>query len=413
MNTTTNLIIYLGLILFLFGMYSCDDPVPDEVEDLYPQEQIPWPSLADTPWPMVRHDPQGTNRSSEVGTNSINGIEIVSSSKYFESYIVLSEEDGIIRLATINDSTQLVYFSDPEGNGWNVTIDQAYETRSTPTLIQNNRILVPGNESIYEIDLISHEVSNLYTSNGRLSNISIGLLGELCFFTEDPIQLHSLDNDGTEMWSYTPSSTGVGLKSLVHSPDGEQLFFSTWTDITCISRDGEVQWQYPLNGRGTIYIIVDNESNLYMYVKEEQRIICVTAEGELRWQSTLESLGLSEIKYMCGPTMDFKGNLYFTAKDSSGSYGMVSLNNEGSIRWFQNLRNSVDLLCDKDNKIYFGYTDWRTKYMGAISENGDLIWEFEISEVSGTLTFSPVITHSGSLVYPLQNGDREHIIRLF
>jgi outer membrane protein assembly factor BamB len=49
--------------------------------------------------------------------------------------------------------------------------------------------------------------------------------------------------------------------------------------------------------------------------------------------------------------------------------------------------------------------------MGAISEDGDIVWEFELSNIHGRLANAPVITASGEVVYTLY-GFNLHAIKL-
>jgi len=36
------------------------------------QNDVPWPTLADSPWPMIKHDPQFTGRSPYKGPQKLN-----------------------------------------------------------------------------------------------------------------------------------------------------------------------------------------------------------------------------------------------------------------------------------------------------------------------------------------------------
>ncbi|MDP2364134.1 MAG: hypothetical protein Q8M94_10235, partial [Ignavibacteria bacterium] len=61
------LILCTNIILFT----ACKDEItqPPPKPPGY-QEDIPWPSLADSPWPMYQHDPQNTGRSKYKGPQS-------------------------------------------------------------------------------------------------------------------------------------------------------------------------------------------------------------------------------------------------------------------------------------------------------------------------------------------------------
>ena len=58
--------IFFLLTFILLSLSSCETTEPPDQNLTRPpgyQEDIPWPSLADSPWPMNHHDPQSTGRS--------------------------------------------------------------------------------------------------------------------------------------------------------------------------------------------------------------------------------------------------------------------------------------------------------------------------------------------------------------
>lgn len=61
--------IHCPLLLMLLLMSCKENPTTPSEPPKPPgyQEDIPWPSLADSPWPMNHHDPQSTGRSRYVG----------------------------------------------------------------------------------------------------------------------------------------------------------------------------------------------------------------------------------------------------------------------------------------------------------------------------------------------------------
>ena len=62
-------LIPFSFILCTLYLFSCDTTEPPPKEEKPPgyQEDIPWPSLADSPWPMFRANPQNTGRSKGIG----------------------------------------------------------------------------------------------------------------------------------------------------------------------------------------------------------------------------------------------------------------------------------------------------------------------------------------------------------
>jgi len=414
MNKAIQLIILCGLILLLVGLYSCDDPIPDEVEDLYPQEQIPWPSLADTPWPMVRHDPQGTNRSGEEGLNTVNGVSLVATDAYYESPAVLDSDNGLLRLGTDEHWTILEHFNVTYSYlDWRLPIDYDPEIVFAPTLASNNRIYIPGQRSIWALDMQTREVIWEYQNvDYTASNITIGLSGELYYFASDPLELICLNSDGSLRWSHeNPVHTNLGPTPIVMSPGGEYIYFSSGEDITCLSTEGELIWQFPTEESWVGFLMIDNAGNIYFFANQLSSILCVTPLGQVRWQTTINSLGITRIHTTTAPTIDFGGNLYYSAKDTSGLVGVISLDNEGFGRWFRPVVTVADLVSDRNNHIYYGHTSYPNHFMGAISEDGDIVWEFELSNIHGRLANAPVITASGEVVYTLY-GFNLHAIKL-
>jgi len=61
---------YILLSLFVIFCANCQkstDPIDNNKPPAGYQEDIPWPSLADSPWPMNHGDPQSTGRSKFPG----------------------------------------------------------------------------------------------------------------------------------------------------------------------------------------------------------------------------------------------------------------------------------------------------------------------------------------------------------
>ena len=374
MNKAIQLIILCGLILLLVGLYSCDDPIPDEVEDLYPQEQIPWPTLADTPYPMVRHDPQGTNRSSEAGVTSIQGATLIPTENYYESPMALDNENGIYRLGTKSGTTVLEYFNSQDSLDWDLSIEHSPEVGNVPSMVANDQYLIPNKRSIWKMEGQSYEALWENQVIDHLTNVTIGLSGELYFITGDPKRVVSLDNNGAERWTFTfPVHSSLGYLPIVISPDGEQIYFADGAHIFAFSTDGEMLWQYPALESWIFHMMIDNAGNIYYVSDSERSIVCLTQGGDLRWQTSIDSLGLKKILTYAGPTIDYLGNLYYTCKDTNNVQGVISLDNEGYERWFRPYTTVIDLLCDKNNRIYLGYSWNRDHYMGAISKDGDCV----------------------------------------
>ncbi len=410
------LIICSGFVGLVIVLISCTDPEPDEIEDLYPQEQIPWPTLADTPWPMVRHDPQATSRSNELGVESISGVSILTSDNYIESPVILAAENGLLRLGLFDGQSQLEYFNDINELQWEITLGPGYPAGNAPSL-GIDRMFVPGDGKVWAIENETQELIWNCQGCSQISNITLGLYGELYFAASDPKRIVSLTNDGIERWTYEhPNQTATSFWALpiVISPDGNQIYSSVANALIALSGDGELLWEYGTGNDQVFNLLLDNDGNIYFYSETEHSYVCLTPDGQLRWRTGLEFIRSSGVRTSVGPTLDFEGNLYFYALDTSSVHGVVSLDNQGVYRWFAPCFNSSDLISDRNNNIYFGYVDYRTARLGAFSVDGNLVWEFEVSEILARIERAPTITSTGAIIYPLTHSTRgQQAIQLF
>jgi len=413
MNIRKQLFIICGLMLLMIGIDSCDDPVTNELEDLYPQEQIPWPSLADTPWPMVGHDPQNTNRTIESGILAVAGVLSISSDSYFQSPIVMDEDNGVLRIGIDTGFTVMEHYDSNGGVEEYITI-QSNGIIAVPTMLPENRIYIPGKGKIWVLDGLGKEILWEDASHNHPTRVTVGLEDELYFFTNDPTNLVSLSSQGIVRWIYpNPGNDNMGWTGLAMSPDGEQLYFSGGTNITCLSTNGEVIWQYPVGSLRVYSIMVDNDGNIYFYVWDERNMVCLTSDGELRWQASMEDLNLLKIDGTQAPTIDFHGNLYYVARDTSNTPGVISLNNDGQPRWFFEMSIQSGLICDINNYIHFGSSFPGDNHVGVISADGELIWDFVLPDISGDFAHAPVITSEGEIIYPLNASSQSHLIKLY
>ena len=390
MNTTTNLIIYLGLILFLFGMYSCDDPVPDEVEDLYPQEQIPWPSLADTPWPMFQHDPQHTGRSEYRGPAQ--GI--------LENQIALTL--GVSGAVVGFDSTIYIgttrnfYCFDYSGNEkWQT----AYTTYSTPIIGADSTIFVPGHNSF---QTYTPTGNNLWLSSiDKMVSIGFNIdrLGNM-YYIDENTTLNVIDPNGNALWILSDSRIHPYEDGApTFSPDGNTLYVQG-DSVSLLAIDINSQsilWTF---GEEPLYSspAVDNAGKLYFVPGIQKNdgprtLYCLDPNGEIVWQFDFVSERVWDNTEI---TIDHDGNIYF-ASDT-----LYAFDNMGELKWKEGFDSDVNnicpLICDSENTVYVGAANEKTwnNFVMAIDSEGTLLWELNPGVVLGP---SPAIVEDGTLLY--------------
>ena len=116
-------IIFLSFISLLL-ITTCHKKSPTEtptVNNIHPQANIPWPSLADSPWPMYHHDPQSTGRSQYKGPRQgkIKWTFKPDSSAFIWPGIIIGP-DSTVYFSTIYEKTRqgkksFLYALNPDG----------------------------------------------------------------------------------------------------------------------------------------------------------------------------------------------------------------------------------------------------------------------------------------------------------
>jgi outer membrane protein assembly factor BamB len=121
---------YLLIALLFHACYSTE---PDNGEPPKPpgyQEDIPWPSLADSPWPMNRGNPQCTGRSKYPGP-ALGILNWNFSEVRLRASIVIGEDSTIYF-----NTNEGLFAVTPKGNlKWKVDFENTdYDATSTPLI---------------------------------------------------------------------------------------------------------------------------------------------------------------------------------------------------------------------------------------------------------------------------------------
>lgn len=401
-------ILFISLIVIPF--YGCDEPDSDDQDDPHRQEQISWPTLADTPWPMMGQNPQNTHRTAESGITSVSGFSTISSNPYFQAPIVVGEENFIYRVGVDTGYTVMESYG-PDGVLNQTNAIEENGIIGVPTLLPDGKMYLPGDGKIWLIDGSSKQVLWEDATHVHPTRVTVGLDGELYFFSNDPSRLVSLTETGDLRWVHpNPGNSNMGWTAIAMAPEGDQLYFSSGTGIMCLSTNGDELWQYPINSLRAYLIMVDNDGNIFFYAREEESLVSLTSGGELRWQMTVEEMNLSKIENTVSSTIDFDGNLYYVARDTSNNRGVISLTNDGQNRWFFEVSVQSGIICDVNNHIYYGTSFPGDNAVGALSSEGTLLWEFMLGGVFGNFSQPPAINTDGKLIFPLSGGSDIHAI---
>jgi len=359
MKTRTALI----SVTILLCVINCqkDTTAPDSSNVSWIQQDILWPSLADSPWPTPYGNAQCTGRTNVIGPSQGEIAWIYTDENMGKAYTSpVIGEDGTIYIS----DDRLLYAVHPNGSlKWK--IDKGPTSESA--------VLIGSGDVIYYIIGSINRLPNFLTyifaldSTGNLVwefhsedmflcyGAGIGLDGTL-YFTDLGGYLNAVDNNGVLKWK--TQGTG-GLKScwaisLPISPDGSTLYAhgidSTLNAVNALT--GDLIWQIP-TGYGyfaKIAPLVDNAGNVYFFGREGDRdFVCsVQKDGKIRWKYAHEEI--FQLDFRCGMHMDYDGNIYF-----SNRRDIYSLTNDGKFRWKVQLPifgSYSPIIGDRDNNIY-------------------------------------------------------------
>jgi len=399
---------FLLLILGVLLLLSCREKNPTKPpnENRHPQVDIPWPSLADSPWPMHHGNPQSTGRSSALGPQQgaiawqYNVGEAIGTSIAIgaDSTIYFGSEGS--NLCALNWDGQLK---------WKLHLTDQYEQGSSPLVASDGTIYIGTRARMLYAVNPDGSIKWTYSTDDWINNLgmTIGLDGTIYFSTSN-FWLHAVNADGTLRWKLGGNYKFQGgeTSGIAMSPDGSTLYLGclgtteddTLRGLIAVTTDGSVKWLFPSFAcYGTP--LVDNAGNIFFGAKrsanetsneKKQGIFSVSPTGKLRWHFS------AQMGPMMDPTIDYNGNIYFATGDSPSSFTLLSLDNQGNVRWrysSSNVNSIVSsLISDREGTIYFAT---RSNRLFAFASDGDLKWQINIGEVYCT---SPALAYGRILV---------------
>ena len=392
--------IFISIVLSVFLVLSCDTTEPPIIPPKPPgyQEDIPWPSLADSPWPMYQHDPQNTGRSKYKGPQS--GVTKGDyDSVYIESSVVIGLNGSIIfqtsrpgfhRGGVFNISTS--------GNlNWYYEVNEV-AAGTTPLVMSDGKIIISTyiGGKIIALDTNGNEIWN-YNTNSYIQNVNmtVGLDGSI-YFVDSSRTLYSLNSRGVLLWSMNienaPFGPGVNPR-LAFSPDGK-IIYVTGTNHALYAIDvhtKSILWTYG-NYFNVSPPVIDNTGNIYLSgkPKSDQRT-CLTKlnpNGDELW---VNYWGNDAEPYFYTPTLDKNGNIYF------GYDSLYSLTYDGVLRWKKDLFASVNgnilssLSCDINGIVYVPIeVQLHLCKIVALDSDGIILWQSEV--LVGAVGDSPALS---------------------
>ena len=409
-----NLILIIILPVLLF-FSSCDSTEPNDEQPPKPpgyQEDIPWPSLADSPWPMHHGNPQSNGRSRFSGPQ-FGKIEWELDSVYIKSGVSVGPDSTIYFIATVNPRG--LYAINFNGTiKWKLEdVITNSEIETTPLIAADGTIYIGGGLSgkLYAI-APNGTIKWEFKSNGAISHVgmNIGLDGTIYFISYDfrassiSTFLYAVDKEGFAKWTLSNDSfSGRNSICISFSPDGRTLYIPGLNpSLFAVDIDNQaVKWWF---GESILPAppIVDSEGHIYLHSKVDSinsgkpSLYSLNLDGSIRWYYTHNNPKFNPFHYLEG-AIDKYGNIYF-AFDS-----LYSLDFEGNIRWKLDLGgySGGSIVCDIDGVVYL-HVDSKHEFL-AVNSEGQVLWNIPMPEqLSG---YSPAFGYGSRLYVPTFKSD--------
>ncbi|HMU41779.1 MAG TPA: PQQ-binding-like beta-propeller repeat protein [Ignavibacteriaceae bacterium] len=385
----------LTCLVIAVMLTSCEQnpTAPNEPPKPYGyQEDIYWPSLADSPWPMYRADPQNTGRSKSTGPGS--GNIVVRIDSLWPASGVAVGEDSTIYLVVHSwwygyDSGGLIAMR-PDGSiKWHYPIYvEENSPASSPIIASNGTIYVSSND-----------------------------------ITGQNNKVLAIKSDGTLKWEILLNNKSQIIQSGVNiGLDGKIYAMARASDnsslLLAISPFGYIEWELPMGEAS--YLPADGISfspdGKTLFVPgyfDSKTLYAVDLETKsIKW-----TFGSGRSSLSATPLIDSQGNIYIVSEGESGEGRLYSLNEFGSIRWSYKLDNIFQFaqtinpfVMDKSGNIYIGRDT-----LLCIDYFGHLRWGLGISDdqayYSG-ITSPIVVDESGELIFTVGINDQTHLMKV-
>ncbi|MFC2084462.1 hypothetical protein ACFLS9_05345, partial [Bacteroidota bacterium] len=343
------------------------------------QEDISWPSLADSPWPMYRGDPLGSSRSKYTGPQ-IGTVDWIRDSLFLSSGLSIGYNNTIYTVS--NKLKRGIHAVSPNGQfNWTFdslkTINDLY---AAPLVLKDSTIITTtgGTGNILALDY-NGNLKWIYDTGSPLYNsgITAGKDGTI-YATGKYHTLFAFDNSGNLLWSFNDDRIGgYSFVALSFSPDGRTLYIQG-KNVALVAFDIEIQqikWTFGDLTLGS-NPLVDTQGNIYILTKASEfndahSLYSLKPDGTIKWIYEHNEPFFS--KWEFGMAMDKDGNIYFAFET------LYSVNYEGKLNWKHPLStfNLVHIVVDDLANIYLQLTTPGGNQIPiAFTQSGDVLWEF-------------------------------------
>jgi|WetSurMetagenome_2_1015567.scaffolds.fasta_scaffold129035_1 outer membrane protein assembly factor BamB len=406
-------LIFPKFLLFIyFASLTLHTSCKDEITQPTPkppgyQEDIPWPSLADSPWPMNHHDPQSTGRSAYLGPQTGNvlwqfpGNYIQAAPSMGNDSTIYFAETGVIHSLDLNGITR-----------WDYIIDA--QIIMSPLIAKDGTIyFVSYSANTFLIALNPDSSLKWKIDLGKYINpfmLNIDLNGQLYAAAEK--SLFCISPNGQVLWSMEDQRINDGGSGISFSPDGKILFIPgnpvSILAIDIINRS--IKWTFGdktlssppmVDCNGNVYFVPLSNANTdtisYLY--------SINLSGTLNWKYQFIYPPLTGL-ILKSPTIDKLGNIYF-ATDT-----LYSISYDGKQNWSKPIKGICDcpLISDINSNVYVASQSGieGKVFLYCFDSSGNVKWNLEFIEPQVGL--SPAITkEEGILFWPWRGSNIYYI----
>ncbi len=389
------------------------------------QQNIPWPSLADSPWPNTRGDAQATGRSKFIGPRTPNVIWRKDMPLGILHGPVIGYNDDLFFGTRAINSSEINYFYSVSNYGnpiWTFETEGARPNVAGPTISNDGTIyfsslgylnltggglyaLNPDGTVKWQNEKFMYGYFTRFIPVSKNHNIYLPLLDTL--YIIEPTNGNTIDS------IYVPNI----VNDIVFSTGGDTIFYFTGriqtADIKTLdaaTKDGEHLWTIEFcvchANRGTP--IVDNENRIYIFAAEtpsDKFLYSINPNGTVNWKYPLDSN--ENYENYSSPTIDKNGNIIFPSSkfvepDADSGY-ITSLDYYGNLNWKTAIGHYWDdgafinsgLISDAEGKIYCGSSLGTSTNLWCLDSNGTILWKLDLEGYE--YDTSPAINSNGTL----------------
>ncbi|MBC7186634.1 MAG: PQQ-like beta-propeller repeat protein [Calditrichaeota bacterium] len=397
-------VLVFALVLLVLSCARDKTPLgPAEGPAVCPQQDIPWPSLANSPWPMYRHDPQLTGRSPYTGPRRgrIRWTFTTEPLGLIYPGIVIGPDGTIYFMSNCENfpggQRGALYAVSPDGElRWRYYFEEAWPA-DTPIVLADGGILVT---SLRPCIINPDGTLRKQWSALAWSPINIGADGTL-YFVDPEGYLCAMTQAGCVVWRLLADG-GFTREGVTVSPSGDMLY--AFTNVTLRSRekqslcavglDGTVRWKFELGESRETYSapVVDAQGSAIFCAlgpdsAPDRGVTLVSREGRLVWRYQVSGAGEEAA---IGRQGDF-----FLECDLEATRALVCLDCLGRPRWAYPLgryQSKAAPICDREGVTYL----CRGEEVIAVGPAGTPLWSVPL-EAGITRIAGPAIGSDGTL----------------